>query len=56
MEIKCTLEEKTSKKGNAYTVLVVHLTDSCKKYVFLENSEIELLKMKQNDDMPTEWR
>lgn len=54
MEIKCTLEEKTSKAGNPYTVLVVHLTDTCKKYVFLDPAEIELLKMKENE-VPTSF-
>lgn len=45
MEIKCTLEEKTSKSGKPYTVLVVHLTENCTKLVFLNSAEIELLKM-----------
>lgn len=49
MEIKCTLEEKTSKSGNPYTVLVIHLTDTCKKNVFLEPAEIELLKMNKKE-------
>lgn len=45
MEIKCTLEEKTSKTGKPYTVLLVHLTDSCTKMVFLDPAELELLKL-----------
>lgn len=50
MEVKCTLEEKVSKKtGNPYTVLLVHLTDNCVKQVFLDQAEIELLKMKSNN-------
>lgn len=55
MEIKCTLEEGISKKsGNPYTVLVVHLTDTCSKRVFLEPAELELLKMKKekNEENP----
>lgn len=51
MDIKCTLEENISKKsGNPYTVLVVHLTDTCTKKVFLEQSEIELLKLKMQNE------
>ncbi len=45
MEIKCTLEEKTSKTGKPYTVLLVHLTDSCTKMVFLDPAELEVLKL-----------
>ncbi|MBE6146979.1 MAG: hypothetical protein E7168_01445 [Firmicutes bacterium] len=55
MDIKCTLEEKVSKKGNPYTVLVVHLTPTCSKQVFLEPAELELLKMQKdtnNNDFP----
>jgi len=50
MEIKATLEEKVSKNGNNYTVVVIHLTDTCKKNVFLEPAEIELLKMHNNKE------
>ncbi len=44
MEVKCTLETRQSKKGNDYQVLVVKLTDSYEKLVFLEPAEVELLK------------
>lgn len=48
--IRCSLETRTSKKGNDYQVLVIKLTDNYEKLVFLENAEIELLKLKKNDD------
>lgn len=50
MEIKCTLEEKTSKNGKPYTVLLVHLTDSCTKMVFLDPAELELLKLSNKEN------
>lgn len=48
--IKCSLETRTSKKGNDYQVLVIKLTDNYEKLVFLENAEIELLKLNKNYD------
>lgn len=54
MEVKATLEERTSKSGNNYQVLVIHLTDTYEKLVFLEKAEIELLKAKkETDDVPS---
>ena len=54
MEVKATLEERTSKSGNYYQVLVIHLTDTYEKLVFLEKAEIELLKVKnETDDVPS---
>ena len=51
ISIECTLEEKKKKKsGKPYTVLVIQLTDTCSKQVFLEQSEIELLKIKYGYD------
>ena len=50
MDIKCTLETRKSKAGNDYDVLVVKLTDTYDKLVFLEKSEIELLKMSKNQE------
>lgn len=53
MEIKCTLEERVSKAGKPYTVLVVHITDTCTKQVFLDPAEIELLKMRhEREEFP----
>lgn len=48
--IRCSLETRTSKKGNDYQVLVIKLTDNYEKLVFLENAEIELLKLNKKDD------
>lgn len=55
MELKCSLEERTSKKGDPYEVIVIKLTDTCEKTVFLEPAEKELLKLysKSNSDMPS---
>ena len=44
MEVKGTLEEKVSKNGNKYQVVVLKLTDTYEKLVFLDKAEIELLK------------
>lgn len=44
-EFKATLETRTSKKGNQYEVLVIKLTDNLEKLVFLEQAELELLKL-----------
>lgn len=44
-EYKATLETRTSKSGNPYDVLVIKLTDTYEKLVFLEQAELELLKM-----------
>lgn len=44
-EFKATLETRTSKSGNPYDVIVIHLTDSYEKLVFLESAELELLKV-----------
>lgn len=43
-EYKAVLEERTSKKGNKYEVLVIKLTDKLEKLVFLDQAELELLK------------
>lgn len=54
-EFKATLETRTSKKGNQYEVLVVQLTDKLEKLVFLEQAELELLKLnaeKKDKKMP----
>lgn len=53
-DIKATLETRTSKKGNEYQVLIVKLTDTYEKPVFLDKAEIELLKAsnKSNSNFP----
>lgn len=54
MKFEATLEERTSKKsGKPYKCLVVHLTTTLEKVIFLEPSEIELLELrygKKNND------
>ena len=42
------LEERVSKNGNTYTVLIVKLTPTFEKVVFLDSAEIELLKIYNN--------
>lgn len=51
-EFKATLETRTSKKGNQYEVLVIKLTDKLEKLVFLEQAELELLKLSSNNSLP----
>ena len=43
-KLVATLETRTSKKGSEYKVLVIKLTPTYEKLVFLENAELELLK------------
>lgn len=51
MDVKATLVEKTSKNGNQYKAIEIQLTDTYKKMVFLDNAELEILKMsKQNNE------
>ena len=47
-EFKATLETRISKKGNQYEVLVIKLTDKLEKLVFLEQAELELLRLSSN--------
>lgn len=52
-EFKATLETRTSKKGTEYEVLVIKLTDNLEKLVFLDQAELELLKLsKPKSDLP----
>lgn len=51
-EFKATLETRISKKGNQYEVLVIKLTDKLEKLVFLEQAELELLKLSSNNSLP----
>lgn len=44
-EVKATLETRTSQKGNEYQCLVIKLTDTYEKIVFLDKSELELLRL-----------
>lgn len=45
MNINAKLEEKTSKEGKKYFVVVLKLTDTYEKLVFLERPELELIKI-----------
>jgi len=51
MDVKCRLETRTSKEGKPYEVLVIKLTDTYEKLVFLDSAEKELIKM-SNDNTP----
>lgn len=44
-EYKATLETRTGKAGNPYDVLVIKLTETYEKLVFLDKAELELLKI-----------
>lgn len=49
MDVKATLVERVSKKsGNTYTAISIKLTDKIEKLVFLNQAEMELLKLKNN--------
>lgn len=43
--IQCSLETRVSNKGKEYKCLVIKLTDTYEKIVFLDNAELELLKV-----------
>ncbi len=48
-EITATLETRVSeKKGTTYQVVVIKLTPTYEKLVFLDKAEIELLKANNN--------
>lgn len=51
IDLECSLETRTSKKGTDYEVIVIKITDKIEKLVFLSPSELELLKLnnKKND-------
>lgn len=51
MDVKCRLETRTSKEGKPYEVLVIQLTNTYEKLVFLDSAEKELLKL-SNDTTP----
>lgn len=44
-DLDCSLETRVSKKGSTYQVVVIKLTDTYEKLVFLDNAELELLKL-----------
>lgn len=46
LNLQCKLEERTSKAGKKYCVLVIPVGVSSTKDVFLTDTEVELLKLK----------
>lgn len=56
MDVKATLETKTSKAGNSYKVVVLKLTDTYDKLVFLDKAEIELLEANKKDDFSNPFK
>lgn len=51
MKVDCTLETRVSeKKGTEYKVLVIRLTPTYEKLVFLDKAEQELLKVNNKND------
>ena len=47
--ISTTLETRVSKKGSSYKVLVIRLTPTYEKLVFLDKAELELLALKRDN-------
>lgn len=47
MTIRCEVKEATSKNGNVYKYLAIYI-GSYEKKVFLEQAELELLKLYSN--------
>lgn len=45
MKLDAILVEKVSKNGNPYSAIEIKLTDKVKKLVFLNDSEIELIRL-----------
>lgn len=46
IEVRATLETRVSKKsGKTYQCIVIKLTDTYEKIVFLDSAEVELIKM-----------
>ena len=52
MKLDARIEERTSKTGNKYQVLILKLTDTYEKNVFLDKAEIELLSLKDTKNNP----
>lgn len=54
MDVKATLVERIgSKSGKKYKAIVIQLTDSYEKVVFLEKAELELLEMTKQKSEPS---
>lgn len=54
IKLPCSLKELESKKGSKYIALVVQLTPSLKKTIFLDPAELEVIKLyyAHDDDFP----
>lgn len=48
MPLKAELVEKTSSKGNKYVCVLIYITETYSKQVFLDSAELELLKATMN--------
>ena len=46
--LEATLETRKSKEGNDYQVVVIKLTDTYEKLVFLDKAELELIRFSSN--------
>lgn len=44
-QLEYRIEKRISKSNNEYTVLIIKLTPTYEKTIFLDSAEIELLKM-----------
>lgn len=45
MNIKATLQERVSKKGNKYVCIVVCIADGIEKIIFLTPAELKLIEL-----------
>lgn len=50
MKVNGEIKEGTSKNGNKYYYISVKLTPTYEKKVFLDNAELELIKLILNND------
>ena len=49
MDLNCQLVTRTSKEGKRYDVIVIKLTDTYEKLVFIDSAEKELLKLTKDE-------
>ena len=49
IDLQCSLETRLNKDNKPYEVLVIKLTDTYEKLVFLDNAEKELVKISKNN-------
>lgn len=50
MDLKCQLVTRLNKEGKPYEVVVIKLTESLEKLVFLEPAEREVIKITQSTE------